>query len=58
MRVAFKQRTKIRRTSLMPWRPYQVICSCGFKGRHRLTKDEAEAAAKTHWQSKHGDSSR
>jgi hypothetical protein len=32
VRLAFHQRTKIKRTRLMPWSPYQVVCSCGFKG--------------------------
>lgn len=58
MRLAFRQRTSIRRTSIMPWSPYQVICSSGFKGRHRLTKDEALAAAKAHRSSKHNDAGR
>jgi hypothetical protein len=54
VRLSFHQRTKIKRSGLMPWSPYQVVCSCGFKGRHRLTKEEAEVAAKAHWKSKHG----
>lgn len=58
VKLTFKQRTAIRHLGLGPWSPYQVVCSCGYKGRQRLTKAEAETAARTHWDTRHGEGAR
>ena len=54
----FKPKARAQRIGLLPWggpwRRYQVVCPCGYKGRARLTKDEAVHGAKDHMVRKHG----
>jgi hypothetical protein len=51
--MGFRPRARVTRWSLWPWSAHRVVCSCGYKGRTKMTRAEAVAAAAGHMRKKH-----